>query len=86
MLSALAKMHIFNINRFYVNLRIRQVEDFLETSTNSPMRIVAVEAVDEIFVLVVAISTISAVIMMRLLLLTESLHSVIHIARDCSAS
>lgn len=33
-----------------------------ETLSNSPMRIVAVEAVDEIFVLVVNASTVAAVI------------------------
>jgi hypothetical protein len=55
------------------------------------MRIVAVEALDEILVLVVVvvvtISTVSTMIMMRLLLLlSKTLHSVIHIARYGTAA
>lgn len=49
------------------------------------MRIVAVEALDEIFVLIV-IAAIIAVIVMRLLLWPKALHSVIHIARNCAAA
>jgi hypothetical protein len=49
------------------------------------MRIVAVEALDEIFVLVV-VATVAAVVVMRLLLLAKALHSVVHIARNGTAA
>lgn len=51
------------------------------------MRIVAVEAFDEILVLVVvAAAAVATMIVMRLLLLSVALHSVIHVARNCAAA
>jgi hypothetical protein len=49
------------------------------------MRIVAIEALDEILVLVVD-ANISAMIVMRLLLLSKALHSMIHVARYGTAA
>lgn len=49
------------------------------------MRIVAVKALDEILVLVV-VAVVSAMIVMGLLLLSKALHSVIHVARNCTAT
>lgn len=51
------------------------------------MRIIAVEALDEIFVLVVIVVVAAiAVIVMGLLLLSKALHPVVHVARYRAAT
>lgn len=45
------------------------------------MRIIAVEALDEIFVLVIVVVAAIAVIVMGLLLLSKALHPVVHVTR-----
>jgi hypothetical protein len=53
---------------------------------DSPMRTVAVEAVDEILVLVVDVEAAVAPVIVVRLLLAKSLHSVVHITRYGTAS
>ena len=80
MLSALAKMHNSLKSKRSKRGKVGWGCNVESSTINSPMRIVAVEALDEILVLVVDVPTIASMIVMRLLLLPKALHSVIHVA------